>query len=397
LTCVFPLLAEESEAGNKYKVWAVERPAVQQLTSYRQSLRVGTIDDHEAFDQVIYWKISEWTRDEKLFEVPKLRRQLRSDLSIAGKAETATTHDRINQLAFSLLPDIVNDRGYHPGTRYNALLMIGDLNAVEGRAFNPTIAPQPWPRALPLLVTWLETQDDRNPRQDIIKLGALIGVDRHARYGIVDEDLRQRALRSAAQLAGQSRGPAFRSAEGHDWLRRRAIRLLAWIVKPGASTDDDKASELVFKALDDPSGSLKLQVDAAVVWSMLAAKKSPDHVERGQTLTKLAHLTARVIDSELASAANSPPTFKRGQSRRVVAAQMWMLTLACRQLGVDVASLRRSPAPTELKSFDDLYCGLKTWIGLATDTRTSSRKASVALVEAVRLLEGRSAVVAKQP
>ena len=72
---------------------------------------------------------------------------------------------------------------------------------------------------------------------------------------------------------------------------------------------------------------------------------------------------------------------------RFIAGHLELLTQACRQLGVDAAALRRSPPPTKVAELADLYCGLKSWIGVATDPRLASRQAAGTLAEALTLLE----------
>ncbi|HUE74948.1 MAG TPA: hypothetical protein VMP01_29040 [Pirellulaceae bacterium] len=393
---VAPVAAAEGIVSGNYKTWSLEQPNVHRRSAYRDMLRDGTVRDETAFDQVATFKLSELTREENLFDLPKLRRQLRYDLSLAGRAPDRSAHDRIVGLAMEHLPSIVDDRAYHAGTRFNALLLLGELNSVEERPFPPAAFAVPLADALPLLVAWLESAADDGSTRDFIPLGALLGILRHAQQGIADEPLRQRALQAAVALAGQSQPPEQRSAVGHDWLRRRAIHLIAWAVKPGATPLDDQAVALVWNTIDDPSASLKLQVEGALAWSLLSPKVPQEQLDSAATLSKLSALTGRVLKSELHSA-TATPRFASRQSRRVVAGQLGLLSHACRQLGVDVVSLRRSGPPTNLAELSDLYCGLKSWIGVATDPRLASRQAAAALADALTLLELKPPVVAHNP
>lgn len=393
---VAPLAAAEGIVSGNYKSWPVEQPNIHQKSAYRDMLRDGTIRDGASFDQVVTFKLSELTREENLFDLPKLRRQLRFDLSLAGRAPDRSAHDRIVALAMEHLPSIVDDRAYHAGTRFNALLLLGELNSVEERPFQPDAPAVPLADALPLLVAWLEFAADDGSTSDFLPLGALLGMLRHAQHGIADEPLRQRALQAAVALAGQSQPPPHRSAVGHDWLRRRAIHLVAWVAKPGAKPVDERAIELIWNTIDDPSASLKLQVEGALAWSLLSPKVPQEQLDSAATLGKLAALTGRVLKSELHSA-TATPRFVSQQSRHVVAGQLGLLSHACRQLGVDVASLRRSGPPANLAELADLYRGLKSWIGVATDPRLASRQAAAALAEALTLLEMKPPVVAHNP
>jgi hypothetical protein len=393
---VAPAAAAEEIVSGNYKTWLMEQPNVHQKIAYRDMLRDGTVRDPAAFDQVATFKLSELTREENLFDLPKLRRQLRFDLSLAGRAPDRSVHDRLVALAMEHLPSIVDDRAYHAGTRFNALLLVGELNSVEERPFPPAAPAVPLADALPLLVAWLESAADDGSTRDFIPLGALLGIVRHAQLGIADDPLRQRALQAAVALAGQTQPPEHRSAVGHDWLRRRAIHLTAWAVKPGATPLDDQAVALVWNTIDDPSASLKLQVEGALAWSLVAPKMPKERLDSVATLSKLAALTGRVLKSELHSA-TATPRFASRQSRHVVAGQLGLLSHACRQLGVDVVSLRRSGPPTDLAELSDLYCGLKSWIGMVTDPNLASRQAAAALTDALTLLEMKPPVVANHP
>jgi hypothetical protein len=395
-TLVAPAPAAEGIVSGNYKAWSIEQPNVHRRGAYRDMLRDGAIHDEAAFVQMATFKLSQFTLEENLFDLPKLRRQLRYDLALAGRAQDRSAHDRLAGLALEHLPSIVDDQAYHAGTRFNALLLIGELNAVEERPFPPIAPAVPLADALPLLVAWLENGAGDDSPRDFLPLGAMLGILRHAQHGIVDEALRQRALSATVALAEQSSPPEHRSAVGHDWLRRRSIHLLAWLVKPDASPLDQRAVELVWKSIDEPSGSVKLQVEAALAWSLVAPKLPKEQQDSAATLAKLAALTGNVLRSEL-HAASATPAFASRQSRRVVAGHMGHLSHACRQLGVDVAALRRSPPPTQLADLADLYCGLKSWIGVATDPRLASRQAAGALTEALTLLETKPAAVADKP
>ena len=378
-------LADVVVSGN-YKLWQEAEPSVQQRSTYRRDLHEGRISDPAGFDHVVRWKLSQLTREENLLELPKLRKQLRHDLSIAGRADRQTAHDRVNSLLLAHLPGIVNDRAFHGGTRYNALLMLGDLNAVEERLTSATPAT-PMKEVLPLLVDWLELPAVDAATPDMVPLGAMLGILRHAQLGIPDDALRHRALQAAARIAAQQQPPESRSDEGHDWLRRRAIHLIGWLARPGATPADDEACALVWRMIDDSSGSLKLQVEAALAYSRLAPRMPVDQLDAAESLERIVQLAGRIVRSEMAQGRSSDQVFARPQSRRVLAARLGSLSHACQQLGVDVVALRRSPPPANVGSLADLYSGLKAWIAVATDPNLASTQAAGALYEILPMLE----------
>lgn len=389
-----PARSAETIVSGNYKVWQAATPTTAERVAYRQQLYDGVIRDDAAFDRVVQWKFSELTSEEHLFELPKLRKQLRYDLTVSGKAGSRAAHDRINALAMAHLPAIVADRAYHHGTRLAALLLLGELNAVEERTLEPAAPAAPLAEVLPLLVDWLEPAADGGATQDLLPAGALVGLIRHARLGIADSEVRQRALDAALALAEQKQPPAHRSAEGHDWLRRRAIQLLAALVQPGRTPADDRAIAWIWGAIDDGDGSLKLQVEAALAFCTLSPRPPADGYPAPQSVRKLVQLAARAVRSEL-SLATSEPEFVRRQSRRVVAARLGAIQAACSQLGIDAAAAKRSPPPAELTTPDQLYRGLMEWIGQASNPRWDSLRAAEALAESLPLLDKYSAAAAE--
>lgn len=367
--------------------WLLEKATISQRAKYNQDLRDGTITDPATFDYVIRWKLSRLTHVEELFDAPKVRQELMNDLEIAGRADASQAHDRIVKLSSYYLTLIVNDRSFHAGTRYNALLLIGDLNVVEGRRIGPTTPPQGSPGGLTLLVDWLDEHlADSERQEDIVPLGALIGILRHATLGIADEPLRQRAMTAAMKLASQTEPPKHRSPEGHDWLRRRSVQVLGWSVSLDKSPVDTEAAALVLGLVDDSSVSLKLQVDAALAWSVMVARAPKDFTVTSVVLPKYKALASRVIDSALTDARARRPSMPWSQTRRVIATRLANLANACRNLRVDSASSGQSPSSEEINSLGDLHRGLVKWSEIAANPNLPPRQTVQELTGAMRRL-----------
>jgi hypothetical protein len=378
-------IAEDEVA--KPKEWIVNEGTIQQRSQYRQDLRTGTVPDAGAFDHVVRWKLSRLTRVEELFDAPKMRQQIRGDLEVAGRAPESHTHDRIVHLALKYLPLIVNDRSFHAGARYNALLMVGELNSQERQRIGATTPEQALTEALPLLLEWLEVGSKNKERhEDIIPVGTLIGILRHASLGIKDEPLRQRTVAAALHLASQSMAPLHRTADGHDWIRRRSVQVLGWAVSPDQSPIDGQAATFLLAAMDDSNNSLKLQVEAALAWSVMAAR-TDDYRIPSVVLSKYTDLAARIIEASLKDALSPRPSISWSQSRRVISARLAKLFEACSNLGVDPVSLRHaSPPPTDVTSLRDLSYHLSEWIDITTKSNLPAIKAIQKLKRAIALL-----------
>jgi len=162
------------------------------------------------------YALKRWGDKDYRHQLPKFRAELANELK-TGKS--GLVHDYLLELAMPFLLDLAK-KNYHPAVRYNAMLMIGDLNAVDSMTVRePTV---PYPDALPVL---LEAVADEN-QIDAVKVAALLGIVRHAALGGIDPQLRNQVVDVMLQQA-TTKAVAGRSAEGQAWIRAIAIEGLA--------------------------------------------------------------------------------------------------------------------------------------------------------------------------
>jgi len=169
--------------------------------------------EQEVFDTYYRdYALARWSEEENAASVGAFRRELRSDFE---NAKSGRVHDHLNSVVLDYMK-IRATGHYHPATRFNAMLMIGDLNSVEGKA------PVPLPAALPVLLSAVE-----EPQQlDAVKVAALVGVLRHLQLDAVKSpDDRKTVGDAALALAGSQRPPG-RTADGHAWMRKLAAEIL---------------------------------------------------------------------------------------------------------------------------------------------------------------------------
>lgn len=120
---------------------------------------------------------------------------------------------------------------YHPAARYNAVLAIGMLDEKPAsRGANPT-PPTPLPAATKALLAVL-TQDEIKVGEKNIKVpvsakvGALVGLERHARFGINEQYAEQVTQATLAVI--EAEGPPKDVSRGvHHWMKCQAARVLA--------------------------------------------------------------------------------------------------------------------------------------------------------------------------
>ncbi|MEE9602628.1 MAG: hypothetical protein V3V75_04935, partial [Thermoguttaceae bacterium] len=91
-------------------------------------------------------------------------------------ATDAAALARLNEITLTAMQSLV-DGPYHPGTRINAAIIIGLLD--QQRAAGLGTTPVPLPAAEPVLLAYLANDE----MADAIKVEALVGLERHARYG----------------------------------------------------------------------------------------------------------------------------------------------------------------------------------------------------------------------
>ncbi len=164
-----------------------------------------------------------------LKELGKSREQL---FKLLQQVPNAGTRDFINEIIFTYARGMARGN-FHPAVRYNAVLMLGDL---DQQLASGTTPPVPMPKATQELLELVE-KDEFNgiPMPESVKLGALIGLERQSRYGI-DPSLNQRLTAAMIKVAG-SPTPEDVDGDVHDWVRRTAAQVLANQGKQGPTKE----------------------------------------------------------------------------------------------------------------------------------------------------------------
>jgi hypothetical protein len=235
----------QAPAADGYRI-IPQNPAAERDRKLRSDvlriLRDGDISGDEAFGeeeqkrlQAYYWGYSlpRWTlpkyrgelagNPEQLEETTRgLRVELQNEL-LNSKHKPA--FDFVTNLVLKSMENLARpyppeQRSFHPATRINAVLMIGELGASPPEGFGDV--PDPLPDALPVLLEHL-----RNPEQiDGVRVAALVGINRHAELGGIKTPQARQAIVNAMVALMNSSRPADRSADGHAWMRSQAADVL---------------------------------------------------------------------------------------------------------------------------------------------------------------------------
>lgn len=241
----------------------------------------------QAFDAYVHsYLLARLIMEENVTQLPELRDSIKRRLKPGPKG---AGHDRYNTIALDVLKKILAGR-YAPVVskhasivRYNAVLMIGNLNQEEEVKRGPIVVSpaRPYAPALDEMLRWVGNA--RVP--DYMKAAVLRGLLRHAKANIVGT---RAASTQTAMIAllGAKTPPAGRSAKVHAWMRRRAADVLGAMKSNGQNDAVFDALEAVLKGAGEP---LLVRGTAAAALSQL-----PLSSVSGMTAPKVQELQALI-------------------------------------------------------------------------------------------------------
>jgi hypothetical protein len=240
---------------------------------------------------------------------PAMTRSTPSELAELGKlrvdmfkkylwaTSNAQLQKDLTEMALRAMWKIVSNQQappYHPSVRYNAALVIGMLDseyAVEGGA-NPR-PPKPHPIATKAL-TMIVDQSTGKKYPPPVVLGALIGMERHAKYHQSLAPDAVKAMSTALLKFVNNKDPIQGvDPDAYNWLRFRAASALANL----GSLGENNAVHDAFIQLIDTSKSLDDRCSAAALLSTF--KYDQAKVDAPATTKALFDLTRDLSAEEL--------------------------------------------------------------------------------------------------
>jgi hypothetical protein len=189
------------------------------------------------------------THEDKLGQIAETRETFLKEL-VNAKSEPA------RQLAVRVALEEMKKiaaGNYHPGARYNAMLILGELNQVEA-VITPATSARP-PRPLPAALQAIMEEWRKPNATDAMTVASLIGARRHVdldRMLPADQKMdpaikKEIYDRSMALL--QSEAPETRKPLAHAYLKMIAADIVAYIGSPGTNGETVAALDAV---IDDP-------------------------------------------------------------------------------------------------------------------------------------------------
>lgn len=168
-------------------------------------------------------------------------------------------------------------KNLHPAARYFAMLFIAELNQSELVSTGAPAPPVPLAAAVPVMVKAIQNQQQIDP----VRVAAWMGVLRYLEW-----ESRQNLQNPAASLIAKEKPeieklaielvstkepPTNRTLDGHAWMQRRAMEVLAFL---GTIQTDINLPPAIESLLDDPNMPISLRCSAAEALGQLNAPPS---------------------------------------------------------------------------------------------------------------------------
>jgi hypothetical protein len=233
--------------------------------------------------------MTQYSNPAQLGALAKLRKEL--FVQYINIAKTPPARDHVVGLALKACRSIASG-GYHPAVRYNAALILGqlDLSATGGEGGRP----QPSPDATQALIKLLT--DEKIGEVAVpssAKIAALVGLERHTRIG-VNPQLAETITAAVMPVATRKEPPADIPADVNAWMRRMAAQVLANQFAAGFTAP-------VHEAFVTLIGSDELNLDdrSAVANMLLPGMyANVQGVDAGQAADALGRLAKAILNEE---------------------------------------------------------------------------------------------------
>jgi len=161
---------------------------------------------------------------EALGQLSAAREQLFTRYINTAKSQGARDHLTSNTLKAM---GAIAKGAYHPAVRYNAALIVGQLDQAPGT---------PLPAATEVLVSLLESDEiAKVPVPSALKVAAIVGLQR--RLAGLDPAMNQRIAKAATAIALRKELPEDASAEAYGWVRKDAAKILTAQVAQGMTPE----------------------------------------------------------------------------------------------------------------------------------------------------------------
>ena len=177
----------------------------------------------------------------------------------------------LTDIAFDKMKVVATKQVYHPAVRYNAVLIIGLLDQQYGSdSGSNKRPPKPLPKANEFLVKLINVGLQGNPVvTPSLVVGALIGLERHAKYHDSLTPPQIEAMTKAAITLAEKDPPFEVDSKVAEWIRIESATVLA---KLGTVGQGNKIHDTLIKMLADEKLSLDGRCEVAGLLNLIAYK-----------------------------------------------------------------------------------------------------------------------------
>ncbi len=234
----------------------------------------------------------------------------REELIADGASLNGAAQETFLKEAVDALTKYAASKDCYPACRYNAVLAIGTLDVKAAQERNGVGTP--YPGAIKTLANFC-TSDKEFP--DYVRLGALVGLTRHAAIGIEDETLRNGARKVFSTILDSKYATEKKlRPEIGEWFQQKALEGLVAFKTPEGANGPTGTLDLLKKMVDDDKLDFELRAIAArgigamdltkvQNWDSVALATSLTTLARDFCVSESAHIDSELLREQVKSAA----------------------------------------------------------------------------------------------
>lgn len=234
----------------------------------------------------------------------------REELIADGARLTGGAQETFLKEAVDALTKYAASKDCYPACRYNAVLAIGTLDVKAAPERNASGTP--YAGAIKPLASFC-TSDKEFP--DYVRLGALVGLTRHAALGIEDETLRNGVRKVFSEMLDEKYATAKKlRPEIGEWFQARALEGLTSFKTPEGPDGPTGTLDLLKKIVDNDKLDFDLRASAArgigamdltktANWDFVALATSLTTLARDFCVSESARIDSELLREQVKSAA----------------------------------------------------------------------------------------------
>ena len=280
--------------------------SVDESLAGQKSAAIGGGDAAAVKNFLTKYYLARWTVQANGDQLHVYREELIAD----GAGLNGAAQETFLKEAVDALTKYAASKDCYPACRYNAVLAIGTLDVKPAPERNATGTP--YSGAIKPLANFC-TSDKEFP--DYVRLGALVGLTRHAAIGIEDETLRNGVRKVFSTILDPKYATEKKlRPEIGEWFQQKALEGLVAFKTPEGADGPTGTLDLLKKMVDDDKLDFELRALAArgigamdltkvQNWDSVALATSLTTLARDFCVSESAHIDSELLREQVKSAA----------------------------------------------------------------------------------------------